>query len=93
MAIRSYGTFKKLLSIFFITIIVMGWKHVFTKSKYLNFLIESLRFFQDQRNVYTVGYCLMPNHVHWIVNIAESDYDITVVIKQSIINLRGDEKI
>jgi REP element-mobilizing transposase RayT len=69
MTTRNHQTLEKRGGIYFVIITVMGWKHVFIKQKYLNTIIESFRFYQDTRDVYTVGYCIMPNHLHWIIFI------------------------
>jgi len=69
-------SFKLDGGVYFLTITIMGWKHVFIKREYLDFIIDSLKFFQDKRDVKTVGYCLMPNHLHWIFKLSSSYSDL-----------------
>jgi REP element-mobilizing transposase RayT len=59
----------------------MDWRHIFIKPIYLQMVIESIRFFQEKRHVSTVGYCIMPNHVHWIFKLSDSDRNVVKIIQ------------
>ena len=74
-------SFKLDGGVYFLTITIMGWKHVFIKREYLDFIIDSLKFYQDKRDVKTVGYCLMPNHLHWIFKLSLSYSDIVKILR------------
>ena len=63
------------------TATVMGWKHVFIKKTYLDKTIESLIFFQDKKDVMTAGYCIMPNHFHWVFKLPKRNQNIAKVIR------------
>ena len=38
-------------------------------------------FYQDMRQVKTVGYCLMPNHIHWLFHIQDKKIDAIWVLR------------
>jgi len=63
MSTRDHQFISQLGATFFLTSSIIGWKHVFIKSTLLDTLIKCIAFYQDKRNVRTVGYCLMPNHI------------------------------
>ena len=74
MPIRDHECVSNLGVTFFLTSSIMGWKHVFIKPILLDILINCLKFYQDKRQVKTVGYCLMPNHIHWELVTDVVDY-------------------
>ena len=81
MPTRNHSALKLAGGVYSLTTTLVGWKHVFIKKEYLDFIIESIRFFQDKRNVSTAGYCIMPSHVHWIFKLAEDSDDIAMVLR------------
>ena len=52
---------------YFITFAVVGWLNVFTRSQYCDLLIESLRYCQREKGLVIYAWCIMSNHVHFIV--------------------------
>lgn len=52
---------------YFITFAVEGWVDVFTRQKYKDIILESLRFCQKEKGLIIYGWCLMTNHIHLIV--------------------------
>lgn len=81
MTTRNHQDLEKIGGVYSITATVAGWKHVFIKQKYLDEVMESFHFFQKKRSVYTVGYCIMPNHIHWIIKLSESQYDFSKILQ------------
>ncbi|MCJ7813698.1 hypothetical protein MUP95_10335 [bacterium] len=80
MTTRNHKSLKQLGGTYLLTATVMGWKHIFIKQKYLDCIIDSFRFHHEKKAVYTVGYCIMPSHLHWIIKLNESRNNISVVV-------------
>ena len=51
----------------FITFAVVRWTKVFTVEKYVNIVVESLKFCQKEKGLEVYAWCVMPNHVHFIL--------------------------
>ena len=51
----------------YVTLTVVGWIDVFSRQRYRDIVIESLRFCQKQKGLHIMGYVLMSNHLHMIV--------------------------
>ncbi|HNQ67356.1 MAG TPA: transposase [Bacteroidales bacterium] len=51
---------------YFITSTVVNWEKVFIEEKYINILIDSIRFCQNHKGMELYAYCLMPTHFHII---------------------------
>lgn len=59
--------------IHFITFAVVEWVDVFTRKKYRDILIESLKHCQQERGLLIYSWCVMSNHVHLIVSARNND--------------------
>ncbi len=51
----------------FITFAVVRWTNVFAIKKYVNIVIESLKFCQKEKGLEIFAWCVMPDHVHFIL--------------------------
>ncbi len=51
----------------YVTLTVVGWIDVFTRQRYRDIVLESLRYCQKQKGLHVVGYVLMSNHLHMVV--------------------------
>ncbi len=80
MTTRNHKSLEQRVGTYSFTTTIMGWKHIFIKQKYLDCIIDSFRFHQEKKAVYTVGYCIMPNHLHWIIKLNDNDKDISMVV-------------
>jgi REP element-mobilizing transposase RayT len=58
---------------YFITMTVVDWIDVFTKSAYKKVIIESLEYCQKNKGLEIYGWCLMPNHLHMIAKCVGRD--------------------
>ena len=58
-------------AIYFVTFTVVEWMDVFTRPEYAQYVLDSLRFSQEQRGLMLYGWVLMPNHLHLIVQVPE----------------------
>ena len=54
--------------IYFITFAVVQWVDAFSRLEYRDILVESLRFCQKNKGLIIHGWCIMTNHVHFIVS-------------------------
>lgn len=54
-------------AIYFITSTVHQWCDVFTRQLYVDILIDSLKFCQQEKGLKIYGYVFMTNHIHLIV--------------------------
>ncbi len=82
--------------LYFITSSIVGWLPVFYSEKYLNILIESIKFSQTKKNIKLYAYVLLDNHFHLIVsgdNLSNVMKSIKSFTAKEIINqLKIDQK-
>lgn len=57
----------------FVTITVIEWIDIFTKSEYTKIIIDSLSFCQKYKGLKVYEYVIMSNHVHMIVGTPETN--------------------
>ena len=50
----------------FLTFCIMGWIDIFSRQRYRDILLESMRFCQEKKNLQIGAYVIMTNHVHII---------------------------
>ncbi len=81
MGTRDHIMLKYNSETYYFTTTVVDWKHVFIKLSVISTLINSILFFQNERQVRTNGYCIMPNHLHWIFTLPGNDDDIITIIR------------
>ena len=51
----------------YVTLTVVGWIDIFSRQRYRDIVIESLRYCQKEKGLHIMGYVLMSNHLHMIV--------------------------
>ncbi len=54
--------------LYFITISVVQWIDVFTRTEYKDILIDSLKFCQKEKGLVIYAWCIMTNHLHLIIS-------------------------
>ncbi len=81
MGTREHNTLKQSGCTYYFTTTVLEWKHVFIKQSVISILINSILFFQNNRQVRTNGYCIMPNHLHWIFTLPEYMDDVVKIVQ------------
>jgi len=79
MGTRNHILLKHNSGTYYFTTTVVDWKHIFIKRSVIFTLINSILFFQNERQVRTNGYCIMPNHLHWIFTLPGNDDDIILL--------------
>jgi REP element-mobilizing transposase RayT len=57
---------------YFLTMTVVNWIDVFSRKNHRDILVNSLKYCQEKKGLYIFAYVIMTNHVHLIVNTAES---------------------
>jgi len=78
--------------IYFISFAVVDWIDVFTRNKYKDIIVESLRYCFEKKGMVLFAWCIMTSHVHLIFgvkgNIKHSDLirDFKKFTSKAIIN-------
>ncbi len=52
---------------YFVTLTVVGWLDIFTRRRYCDILIDSLRYCSINKSLEVFSYVIMPSHAHLIV--------------------------
>ena len=55
-------------AIHFITFATVQWIDVFTRSDYVNIIIDSLKYCRKEKGLHVHAYCIIPNHLHLIIS-------------------------
>jgi putative transposase len=55
-------------ALYFITFATVQWVDVFSRSNYVDILLDSLRYCQKEKGLRIHGWCIMSNHVHLIIS-------------------------
>jgi putative transposase len=53
---------------YYITLTVNQWANVFTKTKYIDIIIDSLKFCQMKKGLKIYAWVIMSNHIHLIIS-------------------------
>ena len=56
---------------YFLTMTVVDWIDIFTRSNHKRVIIESLKYCIENKGLNVISFCLMTNHLHLIVNTNE----------------------
>lgn len=64
----------------FITFAVVEWIDVFTRPMYKDILVESLKYCQQEKGLNIHGWCIMTNHVHFVIS-AEQGYSLSDILR------------
>jgi putative transposase len=51
---------------YFITFAVVNWIDAFTREAYVDILLNSIRFCQQEKGLLLYCYCILPSHIHMI---------------------------
>lgn len=58
--------------IHFITFAVVGWIDVFSRKEYIEILLNSIRYCQQEKGVIVHAWCIMTNHVHFVISTQQN---------------------
>jgi REP element-mobilizing transposase RayT len=64
----------------YLTITTVGWIDVFTRQRYRDIIIDSLKYCQEKKGLRVCGYVIMSNHIH-IIAYTEGNNDLSDVIR------------
>lgn len=67
--------------LYFVSFAVVEWVDVFTRSEYKDKFLESLRFCQKEKGLVVHAWCIMTNHVHFILS-KKSDQKLEFIIRE-----------
>ena len=84
-------------AIHFITFAVVGWVDVFTRKDYRDILLDSVRFCQAEKQLAIHAWCIMSNHVHFILsarqgNLSDVVRDFKKFTSQKLVKAIADNK-
>ena len=82
--------------LYYLTFQVVYWIDIFTRKRYRDILIESLKYSQENKGLEIFAYVVMSNHVHLIVrsdteNLSQTIGDIKKFTSKKIINSIKEE--
>ncbi len=53
---------------YFLTLTVVDWIDVFTRLNHKMLIVDSLKYYQEEKGLNIYFWCLMPSHLHLIAN-------------------------
>lgn len=65
---------------YFATFTIVDWLKVIENDSYKQIIIDSIKYCQHNKGLIVYGYCIMPNHVHIIIQ-AVSNYSISEILR------------
>ena len=65
---------------YFITSTIVGWVDIFTKSRYCDLVLDSLRYCQNNKGLVIHAWVIMSNHLHLIVS-KNGDYSLQDIVR------------
>ena len=60
-------------AVHFITFATVQWIGVFTRSDYVNIVVDSIAYCQKEKGLLVHAYCIMPNHLHLIISAVNNN--------------------
>ena len=51
----------------YLTLTIVGWVDIFSRQRYRDIIIESLKYCRENKGLHVVGWVVMSNHIHLIV--------------------------
>lgn len=72
--------FRNPSGIYFITSTIVGWIDLFTKPRYCDIIIDSLKYCQKEKGLIIHAWCIMSSHLHLIVS-SNGKEDISTIIR------------
>jgi putative transposase len=65
---------------YFVTFTIVDWIKVLVEDSYKHLILNAIKFYQKNKGLVVYGYCIMPNHVHMIVQ-ATGDNTISEILR------------
>ncbi len=65
----------------YLTMTVVGWIDVFTRQRYRDILLESLKYCREEKGLMVCAYVIMSNHVHLIAQAKQkATQDLSAIL-------------
>ena len=64
----------------YLTLTIVGWADVFTRTTYKNIIIDSLAYCQQEKGLVVYAYVLMSNHLHLLVAAKPASKGLSAII-------------
>ncbi len=83
---------------YFVTFTIVKWIKVLDDDNYKRIVLDAIRYYQKYKNLIVYGYCIMPNHVHMIIQaggkftVSEIMRDIKKFTSRTIVSKLEQEK-
>lgn len=84
--------------VYFVTFTIVNWIKVLEDNNFKQLIIDSIKYYQKNKGLVVYAFCIMPNHVHMIVqaagkfNISEILRDLKKITSRSIVRMLEDQK-
>lgn len=66
--------------VYFVTFTIVAWIKVLENNDFKKLVINAIKFYQKNKGLVIYGYCIMPNHVHMIVQ-AISTFSLSEILR------------
>lgn len=63
---------------YYLTIQIVDWVDIFSRQRYRDIFLDSLRYCQQEKGLQVFAYVIMSNHVHMIVNSQSDNLSATI---------------
>lgn len=83
---------------YFVTFTIVKWIKVLQDDSYKLIIIDAIRFYQENKGLIVYAYCIMPNHVHMIIqgshtfSVSEILRDLKKFTSRAIVRKLEEEK-
>lgn len=67
--------------LYFVTFTVVEWVDVFTRSDYVNIVLDSIRFCQKEKGLEVYAWVVMSNHIHMIISCKENGSELSAIVR------------
>lgn len=84
--------------VYFVTFTIVDWIKVLDDDSYKQLIIDAIKYYQINRGLVVYAFCIMPNHVHMIVqatgksNISEILRDLKKITSRQIVKKLEQQK-
>ena len=68
---KRYKIYNSETTFYYSTCTIIAWLPIFQEEKYFTVIIDSLKYCQENKGLYLLGYVIMPTHLHLITSNSE----------------------
>ncbi|MBB3696765.1 transposase [Flammeovirga yaeyamensis] len=66
---------------YFVTLSVVKWIDIFTRKEYIDIVIDSLKFCQQNKGLVIHAYVIMTNHIHLVISSKEMEVELEYILR------------